>query len=321
MKMLRFVVALVIFSVVSGAKAETLTYNLKPRKIAEGVYAFIGSTDHFTVKNGGNIVNTGFIVGPEGVVIIDTGPSLKYGLEMRAAIEQITDKPIVQALITHDHPDHYLGNLAFKDLPIAALAGTIDVIRTDGDDVAEGMYRMIGDWMRGTEVVVPTATAAPGEIILAGRKLTLFALDGHTAADLAVLDEASGVLFAGDLVFHHRTPTFPSATIPRWLKSLDALGAVRFKVLVPGHGAVLSDASAIAETAAYIAWFDKTLRSGVERGLDMNEVMSAPLPSPFDGWGAAREEFIRSTTYVYPKYEAALLPRIDQQSGKSLKLD
>src|SRR5690606_9137946 len=91
------------------AQAE-LTYRLQPRQIAEGVWLLEGSTDNFDQRNGGNIVNTGFIVTSAGVVVIDSGPSKRYGEAMRAAIAEVTDRPVIKVLLTHHHPDHVLGN-------------------------------------------------------------------------------------------------------------------------------------------------------------------------------------------------------------------
>ena len=54
-------------------------YQLKPRQIAEDTWLLEGSTDNFAKGNGGNIVNTAFIVTERGVVVIDTGPSKRYG--------------------------------------------------------------------------------------------------------------------------------------------------------------------------------------------------------------------------------------------------
>ena len=43
-------------------------YQLKPQAIASGVYFFEGYNQDFTFANGGNIVNTGFIITDAGVV-------------------------------------------------------------------------------------------------------------------------------------------------------------------------------------------------------------------------------------------------------------
>lgn len=116
-----------------------LSYTLQPRQIADGVWLLEGSTDNFDKRNGGNIVNTGFIVGDAGVIVIDTGPSRLYGEAMRAAISRVTDLPVTKVLLTHHHPDHVLGNQAFADVPIAALAGTTELLREQGNAMAENM--------------------------------------------------------------------------------------------------------------------------------------------------------------------------------------
>lgn len=131
-----------------------LDYRLTPRQIAEGTWLLEGSTDNFAKANGGNIVNTAFIVTDSGVVVIDSGPSKRYGEALRQAIAATTDKPVLEVLLTHHHPDHVLGNQAFADVPVGALAGTGDLLRQQGEAMAENMYRLVGDWMRGTEVVL-----------------------------------------------------------------------------------------------------------------------------------------------------------------------
>lgn len=184
--------------------ALALDYHLQPRQIAEGVWLLEGTTDNFAAENGGNIVNVGFIETADGVVVIDTGPSRRYGEALRQSIEKTTGKPVLRVLLTHHHPDHVLGNQAFAGVPIAALPETTRLLAEQGDAMAENMYRLVGDWMRGTEVVLPTEDVQEGALEIGGRRLQLLALRGHTGADLAILDERTGVLFAGDILFYQR---------------------------------------------------------------------------------------------------------------------
>jgi len=138
---------------------------------------------------------------------------------------------VIKVLLTHHHPDHVLGNQAFADVPIAALAGTTELLREQGDAMAENMYRLVGDWMRGTEVVLPNETLQPGTLEIGGHRLRLLALRGHTGADLAVLDENSGVLFASDILFYQRALTTPNSPgLDIWLADLDELQAQPWKL-------------------------------------------------------------------------------------------
>lgn len=291
-----------------------LRYDLRPKQIAENVWLLEGSTDNFEQRNGGNIVNTGFIVTETGVVVIDSGPSKRYGEAMREAIAGVTDRPVIKVLLTHHHPDHVLGNQAFADVPIAALAGTTELLREQGDAMAENMYRLVGDWMRGTEVVLPNETLQPGTLEIGGHRLRLLALRGHTGADLAVLDENSGVLFASDILFYQRALTTPNSPgLDIWLADLDELQAQPWKLLVPGHGPVASDDAPFVQMRDYLGWLDGLLRDAAASGADMNEVIDSPIPERFAGISLTRFELIRSVTHLYSKYEAQQLQRVDQQ--------
>ena len=224
--------------------AQALDYHLQPRQIADGVWLLEGSTDNFAAENGGNIVNVGFIETADGVVVIDTGPSRRYGEALRQSIEKTTGKPVLRVLLTHHHPDHVLGNQAFAGVPIAALPETTRLLAEQGDAMAENMYRLVGDWMRGTEVVLPTEEVQEGTLEIGGRRLQLLALRGHTGADLAILDERTGVLFAGDILFYQRALTTPNSPgLDVWLADLDRLEAMPWKQIVPGHGPVTTDAA------------------------------------------------------------------------------
>jgi uncharacterized sulfatase len=303
-------VALLAFSV--AAPAADFDYGLVARKVAKDVYAFVGRTEDFTMANGGNIVNSGFIVAPKGVVVIDTGSSLRYGQQMRSAIAAIAvGKPIVLTINTHHHPDHFLGNQAFADAPFGALPETRQGIAADGNAFAENLFRLTGDWMKGTEVVAPTQSLIAGTIEIAGRKLRLIALGGHTGADLAVYDETTGSLFAGDLVFNGRAPTTPHADVATWLAALEKLEAVTretgFATLVPGHGEISHDAAPIRQTRAWLMWLQNSMRESARAGLDMNEVLARPLPPEFADLPVAASEYRRSVGHLFPAAEQEAL--------------
>ncbi len=309
---MRLLLLMFAFCLTLPAYAE-LRYTLQPRQIADDVWLLEGSTDNFDKTNGGNIVNTGFIVTESGVVVIDSGPSRRYGEAMRAAIASVTDRPVIKLLLTHHHPDHVLGNQAFTDVPIAALAGATELLREQGNAMAENMYRLVGDWMRGTEVVLPTETLAPGTLDVGGRSLRLLALRGHTGADLAILDERSGVLFAGDILFYQRALTTPNSPgLDVWLEDLDTLEALPWKRLVAGHGPVADDAAPFLQMRDYLGWLDGLLREAANGGADMNEVIQSPIPERFAGISLTRYELIRSVSHLYPRYEAMALQRVDE---------
>lgn len=291
----------------SGAAAAP-DYALQARAVAPDVWMFEGLREHFTRANGGNIVNTGFIIAPQGVIVIDSGPSRLYGEQMRARIAALApDRPVTEVLITHAHPDHFLGNQAYADARIAALPDTVRVIGAQGEALSANLYRLVGAWMQGTEVRTPQALERTGAVELAGRRLQLIALSGHTGADLAVYDESTRTLFAGDLVFFQRAATTPNADLRQWLAALDRLQQLDYRALVPGHGPVVHDASAIAQTRDYLRWLRDSLQSAATRGLDMVEVMREPVPERFRTLAVVNEERARSVSHLYPSIEEQTL--------------
>ncbi len=297
-------------SLTGAHAAGPLTYNLKPTQIAPDTYVFEGSTEHFTRANGGNILNTAFIVTADGVIVIQTGPSRRYGEEMRAAIRRVTDKPVRKVFISNLHPDYFLGAQAFADVPIAALPGTIAGIQEEGHGIAENMYRLIGDWMRGTEVVIPNEPVFGSTVVFGAHRLRLIPLNGHTAADLALLDETTGVLFSGGVVFCDRTPTTPHADVAAWLTELDQLQALDIRLLVPNHGHIRPDKACIAQTRDWLTWLDGTLRAAVESGMDMTDALDLPIPERFQGLNVLRAEYRRSVAHLWPRIERESLPRV-----------
>lgn len=299
--------------------------SLRPKRIADGVWYFEGAREHFTRANGGNIVNTGFIETTGGAVVIDSGPSLRYGQAQRKAIREATGRDVQRVYITHAHPDHFLGSQAYEGLLVEALAPTVRVIQRDGEALTQNLYLLVGGAMSGTVPRAPSpltglgpgATSAPGmsprlgdatTVEIGERKLRLIALAGHTAADLAVFDERTGTLFAGDLVFFERAPTTPNADLDVWLAALAQLQALPYKVLVPGHGPVVSDDTAIAQTRAYLEWIRDTLTTAAAEGLDMNEVMRARAPERLKRLAVLEEEWQRTVMHLYPAIEEGSLP-------------
>lgn len=304
---------LLLLACVSLTSLADLDYHLAPRQIAADTYVLEGSTEHFSRTNGGNIVNTGFIVTEAGVVVIDSGPSLRYGQALRKAIESVTDQPVVQVLLTHHHPDHALGSQAFAGVPVGALPGTTQLLEEQGDGLAENMYRMVGDWMRGTQVRLPDQQVAAGERAFGSHRLRLLALTGHSGADLAVFDEKTGVLFAGDLLFYQRALTTPNTPgLAVWLQDLQRLEALPWKVLVPGHGPLATDRAPFAQMVDYLGWLDKVMRESAAQGLDMTEVIATPIPQRFAGIALSQYELIRSVSHLYPQYERQVLKRVDR---------
>lgn len=284
-------------------------YHLTPVAIADGVWMIEGSTEYFSTRNGGAIVNCTLLSSADGIIIIDSGSSLRYGEALAQLAQHLDPKGVAAVINTHHHPDHVFGNQALVSAPILALGETKSLVETHGDALADNMYRLLGDWMRGTEVVPPTKIVTGGDHEIGGRKLEFLPLVGHTEADLAVIDKNTGTLIAGDLAFLDRAPTTPSADLTLWKQSIEFLQAVDASAIVPGHGPLDRSGFSLTQTRDYITWLEATLRRAAGDGLDMIEIMDIELPLHFARMGAMPQEYHRSVAHLFPDIEKSVLPR------------
>ncbi|HEX9450820.1 MAG TPA: MBL fold metallo-hydrolase [Burkholderiales bacterium] len=256
---------------------------LHPEKVAEGVYAFIGDTGEVSAENRGFVGNSGFIVGPAGVVVIDTGTSYRHGRRMLEAIARVTDKPVELAIVTHAVQEFLFGNAAFAERGIALLAHreTTKLMKARCDHCLANLKPVLGAELEGTRLVLPQREVdATVTIEAGGRRLKLIYLGwASTPGDLAVLDLDSGVLFAGGLVSVGRIPDIRDSDFDGWQRALRQLGNFKPARIVPGHGAV-SGPGAIAGTAAYLDALDRVVKSlYAESSSLMDAVEKAALPA------------------------------------------
>ncbi|RQO63496.1 quinoprotein relay system zinc metallohydrolase 1 [Paucibacter sp. KBW04] len=291
------------------AQNNELDYHLQARALAPGVYVVEGANADFSPANGCNIINTGFIVSEAGVLVINAGPSRRYGEQLRALIGRTTRQPVLKLVLLNQHPDYFLGSQAFADVPRLATASTRAAMAANAGSYESNLYRLCGEWMKGTETLLPDGPITSGTQQLGRREIELLELGGHTDSDLVLIDRSAGVVFAGGLVFSQRVPTTPHADLPAWSRSLKTLAALPYPQWVPSHGSVEAarDGAAIAMTQHYLAWLDQRFRRAAEQGLDMVELLRQPAPEEFRRWAAFETEYIRNVAHLYPRYEQAVL--------------
>ncbi len=78
-------------------------------QLAEGVYAAIA------IEGGAAFSNAGIVDLGERTLIFDTFDNPKGAIDLRAAAEQLTGRPANYVVISHAHPDHWMGNQVFAD--------------------------------------------------------------------------------------------------------------------------------------------------------------------------------------------------------------
>ena len=107
-------------------------------------------------------------------------------------------------------------------------------------------------------------------------------------------------------------PTTPHADAAQWLQTLDLLAQWQrqgqFKLLVPSHGPVDRGLQGIAQTRDWLRWLTGWMQDSAQQGLDLSEMLRAPVPSQFSQWAAQPAELHRTLAQWYPALERRALP-------------
>jgi quinoprotein relay system zinc metallohydrolase 2 len=304
--LIALLVGLLIGWATTPAPAQEAATPLSLDEVEAGIYVHSGVIALMNAANEGGIANVGFIVGDNGVAVIDTGGSVREGRRLLAAIRQITDKPILYVINTHGHPDHIFGNAAFP--PPAAFVGSHNLPR----DMAErGAYYLssfrptMGALLDEVKIVPPTVTVADElQLDLGHRALTLKAWPAsHSDSDLTVFDANSAVLFAGDLVFLRHIPVL-DGSIRGWLKTIDELAKLPAKTVVPGHGPAPAPwPAALDPERNYLERLQSDCRDLIKRGVPIATAAERAGASEKSHWDLFGDYNARNATAAYSELE------------------
>ncbi|HML91425.1 MAG TPA: quinoprotein relay system zinc metallohydrolase 2 [Methyloceanibacter sp.] len=277
-------------------------------EVAPGVFVHQGRYEVQSAENGGDIANASFVVGSDGVAVIDTSGSAKLGAELRDAIRAVTDKPIKYVINTHMHPDHVFGNAAFKeDNP--EFVGHYKLARALGtrkESYLTANEEMIGkEAFAGSEIILPTrGIKEPTKLDLGDRELLLEPQPtAHTDNDLIVTDLKTNTLFLGDLLFSVHVPTI-DGSIKGWLAVLDEMGKRKAARVVPGHGPKTMELpGALEPEHRYLAAIAGDVRRQIAEGKTLAEATKSAGFSEKDAWKLFDQYHVRNVTAAFAELE------------------
>lgn len=248
-----------------------------------------GLTQLGSPKNQNFISNAGFVITPQGVVVVDALGSPRLAERLTTAIRSLTDQPITHVIVTHYHADHIYGLQHFQKLgaKIVAHRASREYIQSDTARLRlEASRADLAPWIDAQTQIVPADVWLDGATSLevGGTVFEIVPVGpSHTPEDLTVYVPSEKLLFAGDLFFNGRLPFVGQANSRQWILSLEKLLTFDARAVVPGHGAVsLDPRKDIGTTRDYLAHLRKTMGEAVENFVPFEEAYEKTDWSAFE---------------------------------------
>jgi glyoxylase-like metal-dependent hydrolase (beta-lactamase superfamily II) len=256
-------------------------------ELGPGLYAYTAEGDP----------NSGIIVGPDGVIVVDAQATPAMAREVMAKIATVTDRKVTQIVLSHYHAVRVLGASGYGAHSIIASDVSRALIVERGQQDMDSEIGRFPRLFRGRDGIPgltwPTQTfhgrmtlwlgAREAQIIQVGR--------AHTAGDTIVWMPKERVLFAGDIVEFGATPYCGDAHFRDWPGTIRRLRELGAEKMVPGRGRALRSHAEVQEALAGTEEFTSTLfalaSSAVAKKWTLkqtyDEAMDAMRPR-FGGW-------------------------------------
>jgi cyclase len=249
-------------------------------EVSAGIFAYVQPDGSWWINN------TGFLVGPQGVISIDSCSTQRRTHAYKDAIAAVTAAPVRTVVNTHHHGDHTFGNCMFPGAAIVAHE------RARAEAIAFGppgdlLFWDGPDW--GDLVLDPPFVTFTDEIAVHVGDLRAqvrhVGTAAHTTNDSIIWIPERSVLFCGDLIFNGGTPFLLMGSVAGAIDVLEhivrPLGA---KIIVPGHGPVFDDQGPVDATLDYLRFVLAVAARSLDAGLTPLEAARETDLGRFAGW-------------------------------------
>jgi len=260
---------------------QTPPFAIKP--IGKGVYAAISG------RAGGN---TGFIIGDNSVLVVDTFISQTPARDLLAEIRKITNLPVKYVVNTHYHLDHVAGNAIFTEAGATVIAHRNERAWVRTENLK--FYQQNGATPTAEQRALVASLVEPQivydhilEVNLGNRMARVVYFPGHTGGDSVVYIPDANVVFAGDLGWNQRIPNLIDATTSTWIETLDKMVAKHPNAtFIPGHGdvATAQDMKAFRDYLATLRTEIQKAQAAGQTGDALTQTVLANLKPKYGTW-------------------------------------
>jgi cyclase len=261
----------------------TLTDFPRTVKLAENVYGYED------IRQPGFTTVSLFVVGNDGVLIVDGQGSLDATKRMLGEIAKVTPKPIKWYIVGSDHGDHTAGNAALpKDLTYVVTPFSRQQMKLDA----------------------PAMTGDKQVINVGGIEVqALFLGRAHTGGDLVVYLPKQKILFMSEVYLNRVFPAMRSAYPSEWVAVIDKALTLDVDRFVPGHGFIEEPKASREELIEY----QKAMRAVItevtrlhKMGLTADEAAKQANWGPYKEWFLVEQQGPIAVRKIYEEIEGKL---------------
>ena len=286
------VLVLVIFSAPAVAQVRTafpekrgfkLTDFPRTIKLADNVYGYED------IRQPGFTTVSLFVVGADGVLIVDGQGSVDTTRKMLGEIAKVTPKPIKWYIVGSDHGDHTAGNsvlpkdITFVVTPFSKAQMKLDVPAMTGDKL------------------VINAGGIEVQALFLGR--------AHTGGDLVVYLPKQKILFMSEVYLNRVFPAMRSAYPTEWVGVIDKALKLDVDRFVPGHGFIEEPKASREELIEY----QKAMRAVIAEvnrlhklGLSADDAAKQANWGPYQDWFLAEQQGPIAVRKIYEEIDGKL---------------
>lgn len=211
-------------------------------KLSQHIYIIYAALGEPTPENQGFRANAVFVVGKDGVVVIDPGTSVYVGRMILKKIRSVTKKPVIAVFNSHAHGDHWLGNQAFKELnPKIAIYAHAKMKELAENGEGERWIKLFNNATdnatEGTVAVVPNKIVKDGDVIkLVGLTFKVHHTGAaHSDNDIMLQIPEDDAIYTGDIV-RDGLVGISNSSFKGNIIAIDRALHSGAKLFIPGHG-------------------------------------------------------------------------------------
>ncbi len=181
------------------------------------------------------------------LIIIDFQFKEAFAREFRAYTDSL-GKPIDRAYLSHEHPDHWLGSIAFQDIPTYALPEVVAFVEKNGDNIIKKKNK-VGK----TPKFAGTVEAGVEKIGNLTIEFSIYKNSESHNALLIALPELN-TLIAQDLLYSNTHLYLGNDNFDNWISSLQEMLKQYhdYQWFIPGHGDPRTTSAIFDENIDYL---------------------------------------------------------------------